>query len=73
MNLFEVLMNCLYLLGITILIYIIVNLWLDLWMKLRIKSAVSQARNYKVQNIDELRKVFEQVEKEVNEREKRGH
>lgn len=65
MNLLEVMKNCVYLLISTILIYIIVSLWNDLLMKFKLKNA----KTFAVSNTDELRKAFEQIEKEVKNHE----
>ena len=69
MNLLEVMKNCLYLLISTILIYIIVSLWNDLLMKFRLNRKLKNAKTFAVINTDELRKVFEQIEKEVKNHE----
>lgn len=65
MNLLEVMKNCVYLLISTILIYIIVSLWNDLLMKFKLKNA----KTFAVSNTDELRKAFEQIEKEAKNHE----
>lgn len=71
MNLFEVLMNCLYLLGITILVYIIVHLWLDLWMKIRLRRRMIKGHEFVVSNAEDLQKAFEYIEEEVKKNETR--
>ena len=69
MNLLEVMKNCVYLLISTILIYIIVSLWNDLLMKFRLNRKLKNSKTFAVSNTDELRKVFEQIEKEVKNHE----
>lgn len=69
MNLLEVMKNCMYLLISTILIYIIVSLWNDLLMKFRLNRKLKNVKTFAVSNTDELRKVFEQIEKEVKNHE----
>ena len=69
MNLLEVMKNCVYLLISTILIYIIVSLWNDLLMKFRLNRKFKNSKTFAVSNTDELRKVFEQIEKEVKNHE----
>lgn len=69
MNLLEVMKNCMYLLISTILIYIIVSLWNDLLMKFRLNRKLKNAKTFAVSNTYELRKVFEQIEKEVKNHE----
>ena len=69
MNLLEVMKNCVYLLISTILIYIIVSLWNDLLMKFRLNRKLKNAKTFAVSNTDELRKSFEQIEKEVKNHE----
>lgn len=69
MNLLEVMKNCVYLLISTILIYIIVSLWNDLLMKFRLNRKLKNAKTFSVSNTDELRKAFEQIEKEVKNHE----
>lgn len=69
MNLLEVMKNCVYLLISTILIYIIVSLWNDLLMKFRLNRKLKNEKTFAVSNTDELRKVFEQIEKEVKNHE----
>ena len=69
MNLLEVMKNCVYLLISTILIYIIVSLWNDLLMKFRFNRKLKNAKTFAASNTDELRKVFEQIEKEVKNHE----
>jgi len=69
MNLLEVMKNCVYLLISTILIYIIVSLWNDLLMKFRLNRKLKSAKTFVVSNTDELRKAFEQIEKEVKNHE----
>ena len=69
MNLLVVMKNCVYLLISTILIYIIVSLWNDLLMKFRLNRKLKNEKTFAVSNTDELRKVFEQIEKEVKNHE----
>lgn len=69
MNLLEVMKNCVYLLISTILIYIIVSLWNDLLMKFRLNRKLKNAKTFEVSNTDELRKAFEQIEKEMKNHE----
>lgn len=69
MNLLEVMKNCVYLLISTILIYIIVSLWNDLLMKFRLNRKLKNTKTFVVSNTDELRKAFEQIEKEVKNHE----
>ena len=69
MSLLEVMKNCVYLLISTILIYIIVSLWNDLLMKFRLNRKLKNEKTFAVSNTDELRKVFEQIEKEMKNHE----